>query len=185
MGYERKDGNNMAAAARRIEQGMRALFAFAAPVDLHLARRYLSPKELSAFQKMSRAEQLHSLQVLRRLLREAGRLPPALAVAALMHDVGKSRYHLAVWQKTLAVLVKRLSPDLAARLGRGEKLSVWRAPFVLSVQHAKWSAEILRGCDTAADALWLVEHHQADAASLPDHAQLASLRRLQRADDAC
>ena len=56
-------------------------------------------------------------------------VPQPLAVAALMHDVGKSRYHLAVWQKTMAVLVKHLIPRLADRLGRADNLSIWRAPF--------------------------------------------------------
>ena len=175
----------MESAINRIEQGIRALFAFATPVDLHLAKQYLSFKELEAFQEMSRADQLHSLNVLRAVLNQREAVPRPLAVAALMHDVGKCRYHLAVWQKTLAVLVKRLTPPLADRLGREENLSIWRAPFVVRSHHAKWSAEILRACCADAAAVWLVEHHQADILALYDHEQAGLLRCLQRADDAC
>ncbi len=175
----------MAAAIKRIEQGMRALFAFATPIDLHLAKQYLSSKELGAFQRMSRADQLHSLNVLRTVLRQRESVPRSLAVAALMHDVGKRRYHLAVWQKTMAVLVKRLLPPLADRLGREENMSIWRAPFVVRSQHPKWSAEILRACCADDVAVWLVEHHQADVLALGDHPQAELLQCLQRADEAC
>lgn len=175
----------MPAALKRIEQGIRALFAFATPVDLHLAGQYLSSQELDAFAKMSRADQLHSLNVLRTLRRQCESLPRSLAVAALMHDVGKCRYHLALWQKTVAVLVKRLIPRLADRLGREENLSVWRAPFVVRYHHAKWSAEILRACRAEESAVWLVESHQADILALCDHPQAELLGCLQRADAAC
>lgn len=175
----------MAAALKRIEQGIRALFAFATPIDLHLARQYLTSKELGAFEKMSRADQLHSLNVLRTVLSQRESVPLPLAVAALMHDVGKCRYHLAVWQKTVAVLVKRLMPPLADRLGREENMSIWRAPFVVRSQHPKWSAEILRACCADEVAVWLVEHHQADVLALGDQAQAELLQCLQRADEAC
>jgi len=175
----------MAAAIKRIEQGIRALFAFATPIDLYLAKQYLSSKELDAFQKMSRADQLHSLNVLRTVRSQREPLPRSLAVAALMHDVGKCRYHLALWQKTMAVLVKRVIPPLADRLGREENLSIWRAPFVVRSHHAKWSAEILRACCADEAAVWLVERHQADILALCDHPQAALLQCLQRADEAC
>ncbi len=175
----------MAAALKRIEQGIRALFAFATPVDLHLAKQYLSSKELGAFQKMSRADQLHSLNVLRTVLNQRESAPRPLAVAALTHDVGKCRYHLAVWQKTIVVLVKRLVPSLADKLGREENLSIWRAPFVVRSHHPKWSAEILRACCADEVAVWLVEHHQADVLALCDHPLAELLQCLQRADEAC
>lgn len=204
----------MYAAANRIEQGIRALFAFATPLDLGLAKQYLSGKELDAFLKMSRADQLHSLNVLRNVLSQqepqggsekvcraqAKRqsfstheqrglhkqfTPSALAKAALLHDVGKSRYHLAIWQKTIAVLVKRLMPSLADRLGREEILNIWRAAFVLRSHHARWSVEILQDCGSDEVALWLVGHHQADLSDLEKHPLAELLLRLQRADDAC
>ncbi|MCY4021110.1 MAG: HD domain-containing protein [Chloroflexi bacterium] len=175
----------MEAALNRVEQGIRALFAFATPIDLQLANQYLSSKELDAFQKMSRADQLHSLNVLRTVMKQRESVPLPLAVAALMHDVGKCRCHLTVWQKTLAVLVKHLIPSLADRLGREENLSIWRAPFVVRSRHAQWSGEILRACCADEVAVWLVEHHQADILAHRDHPQATLLQCLQRADEAC
>ena len=113
------------AALHRLAQGLGALFAFARSPDLELARRYLSACEYDAFRLMARSEQLHSLNALRKIL-DANRSPPtALICAALLHDLGKSRYHLSVAQKTLAVVIEALAPWLARRLGEGESLSVW------------------------------------------------------------
>src|SRR4051812_25423001 len=93
----------------RLQQGVRALFAFSQPVEISLAERYLSPSLMALFQQMDRGEQLHSLAVLRDVLAQ-GDTPNDLAVAALLHDVGKSRYPIGVWQKTLAVMVRALVP---------------------------------------------------------------------------
>jgi len=169
---------------QRVQQGIRALLAFATPLDLHLAQQYLSQAELIAFQQMSRAEQLHSLNVLRDVLAQSDTTPHALAVVALLHDVGKSRYHLAVWQKTIAVIIKAFIPRLSNYLSRDETLNFWCAPFTVRTYHPKWSAEILRDCQSDAIAIWLAEHHQEDADHYKDHPNYPLLCRLQQADDA-
>ena len=100
----------MKAAVHRFAQGISALFAFANSPDLNVARQHLSSCEFEAFRSMSRAEQLHSLKVLRKVLEGCPRAPKALTAAALLHDVGKSRYQLRVWQRTLAVLIEAIAP---------------------------------------------------------------------------
>lgn len=174
----------MTSSIQRVQQGVRALLAFATSVDTDLAQQTLSAKEFQAFVGMSRSEQLHSLNVLRDVLAQSDTTPPALAVAALLHDVGKSRYHLMVWQKTIAVLVKAFIPKLAAYLARDETLNFWRAPFTVREYHPKWSANILRRCQSDDVAIWLAEHHQEDATQHQDHPYYELLCRLQAADDA-
>lgn len=174
----------MTAKIQRVQQGIRALLAFATPVDHQLAQHYLSDAELNFFLRMSRAEQLHSLNVLRDVLAQADTTPHALAVVALLHDVGKSRYHLAVWQKTIAVLVKAFIPSVSDYLSRDETLNFWRAPFTVRKYHPKWSAEILRECQSDAVAIWLAECHQHPADGYKDHPHYDLLCRLQQADDA-
>ena len=174
----------MATAKQRLQQGLGALLAGARPVDLRLARRHLTVREFEAFQRMARAEQLHSLEVLRDILAQDEAAPSALAVAALLHDVGKSRCHLALWQKTASVLVKALLPRLAVRLGRGEGLHFWRAPFTLHEHHPQWSGDILRACGSDGAAIWLAEHHQENAEKHQAHRHYGLLKRLQAADEA-
>ena len=172
----------MSALIYRFGQGMRALLSPATPVDLQLASSYLSAPELRAFQAMSRADQLHSLRVLREVLKMVERPPPVLTAAALLHDVGKSRYHLALWQKTLAVLVKSLRPELTDALGEQENLRPWRAPFSVRRHHPRWGGEILRGCHSDARVVWLVERHQRRSTARGDHPCYPLLRLLQAAD---
>lgn len=172
------------AVAGRLRQGFRAVFAFSQPVDLDLAAQYLSPELLALFGRMQRGEQLHSLRVLRDVLAQESNTPHDLALAALLHDVGKSRYPLAVWQKTLTVLVRAGLPGLFKKWSKGDAVNFWLRPFVVHVQHPLWSAELIAAEGTSERAVWLVEHH-ADSLNLwVNHPNRDLLRRLQVADDA-
>jgi len=169
-------------AAYRIRQGLRAVLAFSQPVEVSLAAEYLTPELLALFEQMRRGEQLHSLNVLRAVL-EQGATPRDLAVAALLHDVGKSRYSLRTWQKTLAVLVRALSPAWFARWSEGDPAHVWMRPFVVYVQHPAWGANMIAAAGASETAVWLVAHHQDFAERWEHHPCAALLRRLQQADN--
>ncbi len=170
-------------AFKRIQQGIRALLAFTRTVDYDTARRWLTPQEMQLFRNLGRSEQLHSLNVLRDVLAQEAHTPPELAAAALLHDAGKGRYRLAVWQKTLSVLVKTLHPTLEKRLRQDGDLTFWRAPFIVRYHHPKWSGEMLRAIGSDERVIWLAQHH-ADAPHVwQDHPDYSLLRRLQQADD--
>lgn len=172
------------AAAQRLKQGLRALTAFARSVDHDLAACYLTTNQLACFLELSRSEQLHSINVLRMVLEQEDTTPPDLAAAALLHDVGKSRYTLAVWQKTLGVLVERLLPKLANHLNQRDDITFWRAPFVVRRYHPVWGAEILKNAGASERLLWLVAHHADPLSEWNHHPDIHLLRRLKAADDA-
>jgi hypothetical protein len=174
------------AAVYRVRQGVRALFAFSQVVDYDLAAEYLNPTQMTLFRRMARSEQLHSLNVLQSVLAQAAETPHDLAVAALLHDCGKSYYALTVWQRTLAVLVKKLLPSLSNQLSRNDSpvgLSVWRAPFVVRQHHPAWGAALLTQTDTSERAIWLVAHHADSLALWQEHPNTPLLARLKQADD--
>ena len=166
----------------RLHQGLRALFAFSQDVDWALAERYLSPPLLALFRQMDRGEQLHSLAVLRDVLAQ-GDTPNDLAVAALLHDVGKSRFPISVWQKTWAVMVRAVLPNLYYPWSKGSPLNLWQRPFVVYEQHPLWSAELLRAAGASEASCWLAVHHASKGDEAPTPAHLEWLKRLQQADD--
>jgi hypothetical protein len=174
----------MTAPAIRLRQGLRAMFAFAAPIDDVLINRVLTPPLAALFFRMTRSEQLHSLHVLQDVLAQSDHTPDTLAIAALLHDCGKSRYPLWLWQRTLPVITRRISKTSAIRLSRGDPRNVWVRPYVVYAHHAAWSAELLRAAGAPEDSVWLVQHHGEGSDRLRDHRLHALLLRLQAADDA-
>lgn len=171
------------AALQRIKQGLRALFAFRQVVDYPLAERYLSNQQMSLFRQMSQSEQLHSLNVLRDVLVQNPQTPHDLAVAALLHDAGKARYSLAIWQKSLGVLIKKLTPRLFHRWSESDTINRWTSACVVMAHHPAWSAEDAQQAGTTETALWLIEHHADPLEQWQGHPCYNLLDRLKQADD--
>jgi hypothetical protein len=168
----------------RLRQGLQDLLAFRHPIDMDHVQQVLTPAQTALFTRMTHAEQLHSLNVLRTILKQAENTPHDLQVAALLHDVGKSLHPLNVAERSLAVVVYRLSPLVEARLSEAQRLSRWRAPFVVRRYHPRWGAEMLRTAGGSERAVWLVEHHADPLHQWQDHPHALLLARLQAADEA-
>lgn len=167
----------------RLRQGTRALLAFSRPIDDDLARQYLSPPLFALFGRLQRSEQAHSLNVLRSILAQ-GDAPPELVAAALLHDCGKVRWQLRIWQKTLAVLVRKGAPTLFRRWCSGDARNFWARPFVVSEHHPAWSGELLAEAGAPEAVVWLGMHHADPPEHWHGHPYENLLRRLQAADNA-
>ncbi len=168
--------------AARMRQGVRALFAWARPVDYEVAARVLSLPLMALFERMRRSEQQHSINVLR-TLQARGYSDHSLMVAALLHDVGKTRAAYHLWDRVLVVLVKAAFPDLARRWGQGDPVG-WRRPFAINLQHPKWSAEMVRSAGADPLAVLLIANHQHHLDHAPQSESERLLAALQAADDA-
>lgn len=136
----------------------------------------LSGPERALFDHYTPGDQWHAYRVLR-MLRDAGYNDPDLLVAALLHDVGKTRCPLSAWDRTLIVVAQALVPQRMAAWGEGAPEG-WRRPFVVRAQHAAWGAAMAEAAGSRPAVVDLIRRHQ-DKPGEGD----AWLTRLQWADD--
>jgi putative nucleotidyltransferase with HDIG domain len=137
----------------------------------------LSPAQQALFWQMSTTDQRHSLNVVRTLI-AMGATSGDLLVAALLHDVGKSRHHLYLWERVMVVVIRTFGSAAASRWGN-EHSNGWRRPFVIYRQHPYWGAEmaLAAGCSPLTVEL-IRDHHDRDEA----RGDSKLLRVLQQAD---
>ncbi|NJL94223.1 MAG: HD domain-containing protein [Anaerolineae bacterium] len=165
----------------RVRQTGQFLGAWVRPVSTAQAAPYLSEQEMALFVQMRRPEQQHHLRVLNDLLCN-GYTHPALLKAALLHDVGKTRYPFGLGARVMVVLVKKFWPARFATWSQGSPQG-WRRPFVVSAQHPAWSAEMARAAGSDGLTQELIARHQEKHSSTSDAEFAGLLSVLQAADD--
>lgn len=166
---------------QRIYRGVDGLLAPFRHVDDSAAASVLSPAGLALFRRMSKADQAHSLRAYR-WLQENGYEQEALLQAGLLHDCGKAAVRLAVWQRTLKVLMKTLAPAWWRRLSAPTTPQSWRYPFYVLATHAQIGAQWAQDAGCSELTCWLIAHHES---RIPrQHPRYPLLRALQDADGA-
>ena len=156
---------------RRIHRGLEGLFGPFQQVDETPARALLSPEALALFQRMSKADRAHSLRVYA-WLKAHGYDQRDLLAAALLHDCGKAAARLAVWQRTLKVLLKRFAPGWWEKLAAPAPPESWRYPFHVLHAHSRIGAAWARAAGCSELTCWLIEQHEAPPSSIHPHADL-------------
>lgn len=141
----------------------------------------LSPSELALFDQFALNDQWHSYRVMK-MLQEVGYDQPALLVAALLHDVGKTKLPLSVWERSLIVLASIFLPRQTAVWGQGEAVG-WKRPFAVKIQHPTWSAQMATAVGSDPQAIALIQRHQDPIAPDDQSKEAKLLRLLQWADD--
>lgn len=151
------------------------------PQALQEVKDVLTPQELQLFRRHTVADQRHAYKVMRTLL-ASGEDDPDLLAAALLHDVGKTRYRLRLWERIVGALGEALCPRCVETWAHG-RASGWRRPFVIRSQHGAWGAEMAQAAGSRARTVRLIRHHQDKAPALPAQDENRLLRSLQQADD--
>lgn len=178
----------------RVQQFLAAL-NLRGSVDAAELRAYLSPAQVKLFRQMPSSDQRHALAVLHTLQRR-GCCEPALAQAALLHDVGRGLPELGedaghdgqstsirVWHRVAAVLLEAFDPALLRRLALNNPGS-WRYAFFVLLHHASRGANIAQTAGTDPLVLDLIRwHHSAPADSDLDPQGQALLAALKSADE--
>jgi hypothetical protein len=165
----------------RIRQGLQVIFAWGYRANDELARQNLTSAEYALYLRMSRAERQHHLRVIADLLAQ-GQHHPALIKAALLHDVGKTRFRFSLVEKTLVVLVKAFLPRQFAAWSQAEP-SGWKRPFVIATQHPQWGAELAQAVGLDPLSVELIRRHQTPLDGEPKTEADHLLLLLQAADD--
>jgi hypothetical protein len=147
----------------RLRQFWSALYAQPSGGDLEEVSSLLTTAQMALFRQMHRSEQAHSIQVMRAVSQASQGIPDEprrdLLGAALLHDVGKSRYPVRLWERVIIVLSKAFLPRQARHWGEGQ-LSGWRRPFVVARQHAAWGAQMAQEAGISPLAATLIRRHQ-------------------------
>ena len=147
----------------RIQQFWNDIRARPSSQDLEQIRSILTPAQMDLFTKMQASEQAHSLTVMKRLNEQKdspqGEERRDLLVAALLHDVGKSRFPLKLAERVIIVLGKALFPEQVKDWGSGDPIG-WRRAFVIAEQHPEWGAQMATEVGTSPLAVELIRFHQ-------------------------
>ncbi len=169
----------MTGARYRVWQFGRLLTGRVSAEALAEVRGWLTPPLFELFCHMAPAEQYHAYCV-RQTLMTQGHTDRDLLTAALLHDVGKGKMPLAVWEKVMIVLGLKFIPRLAEKWGRAVTVQPsWLArPFAVAVQHPAWGADMVEAAGGSASVASLIRHHQNKSQ------ELAWLPELQAADNA-
>ena len=151
------------------------------PAEMAVVTAVLTPNELALFQRFSLSDQQHSYRVLG-TLQAAGYTQSALLTAALLHDIGKTRYDLTIWERSLAVLLAMIWPQHVEHWGQ-EEGGRWRRPFLIKAQHPAWGADMVAAVAGDPLAVSLIRRHQDVVGETADNEEDQLLRLLQWADD--
>jgi hypothetical protein len=148
----------------RLAQFFRGVGARVSAAEEQQVLTILPASAVVLFRQLPVDAQRHSLNVLHTLM-AAGFTHRELAMAALLHDVGKVAAQQAgfsfnpVW-RGLLVLLETFFPQTLASWRAADPAAGWRYLLYVHIEHPQIGAEWARATGCPALACWLIEHHQ-------------------------
>lgn len=143
--------------------------------DYKEVARWLPPSAVVLFRTMSRADQQHSLRVMRGL-RARGCYEAEMLSAALLHDVGKAQRRVPFWTRPVLVLGKLLVPRWLHRsvvepgTAGFEDLTAPQRALSYAWYHAEVGARLAAQAGLSERAvLYIRTHHQPDGPAAELH----------------
>lgn len=141
----------------RLRQFFQAIFVRPDAAALTEVKTVLGSDLFNLFSQMTPFDQEHSIRVYWKLL-ECGESDPDLLAAGLLHDVGKSRYPLPIYERAIVVLFRDF---FAGRhLGSGGAIRWWERPFYNAQHHPVWGAEMALKHGASEKTAVLIRRHQ-------------------------
>ncbi len=143
----------------RIQQFFKSLFVTKAMVDMEFVREHLTSAQEGVFLRMQAYDRYHSVLFAKTLITNVYRVQEDLIVAALLHDVGKSRYPINSFHRMGAVVARKFAPALMEKEDNQEVTFLNRTVLV-SNHHAEWSEEMARIAGVSELTAWIIAHHE-------------------------
>ena len=170
----------------RLSQFWQALHATVTPADQALIAQVLPAAAFALFAQLPRDAQRHSLNVLQ-LLQSVSPVNSDLAVAALLHDVGKlaadqAGVRINLWLRGSLVLLEAWLPTWVRSQGRSDPTAGWRYALYVHFAHPAIGATWARDAGCTPLACWLIAHHQAAVPPAANAEAQQLLAALQWAD---
>jgi len=164
----------------RVRQFYFALVAPFSPNDYSLIEQVLQPELYALFMQLDPAERNHSVRVFETLTAE-GYTDQDLLAAALLHDVGKSRFPIRLYERVLVVL---LSPIMrkSGTNSRAEQPGRLVELFCAAEEHPDWGADLVMQAGGSEKLVWLIRMHQYQMLHAPANTLEEHLIALQSAD---
>ncbi len=134
----------------------------------------LTSAEQEFFYLLPISDQWHSYRVMKTVQSKTDE--PVMLTAALLHDVGKAKSPLSVWDRSFIVMIEQLMPKRAAGWGDGGE--GWKRPFTVKTHHPNWGAEMAVKANSETAVIELIRRHQS-----PPAANDLQLHLLQWADN--
>ncbi|WP_426350959.1 HD domain-containing protein [Alloiococcus sp. CFN-8] len=153
-------------AKYRIKQFYWAVSSFLKKVDEDYLIRYLNQEERALFDKMTRADRHHAIRVAKdaeayykSLMKYTDNIEISkeeIIKLSLLHDVGKQVYPLNIINKSIVVLLGKLTRN------KLKKLSKFNAVYIY-YYHPKEGVKLLKDFGYSNEFLYAVEnHHEED-----------------------
>ncbi len=165
----------------RIKQFALAIISKPSQEDCDYAGKYLNSDQFSLFEKLQNSEQSHAIAVCK-LAEEQGEHTPDLYTAALLHDIGKIRYPIRLWERVFFVLASPFLKDSFKKKERQAGKGLFRI-FRISEEHPAWGAELAEQAGASKFVVSLIRRHQDNLESKPENKEDNLLEILQYCDN--
>ena len=109
----------------RVKQFLWAIISFFKKIDDNILEKYLDSKEIELFMKLKKSEQHHSIRVCKDSLKmcEINNLNKyKMAKISLLHDIGKIEGSLNVIEKSILVIMNKLTKGKMKNIKNNKKI---------------------------------------------------------------
>ena len=141
----------------RVKQFIWGIESYFKQIDYEYIKTYLNKDEIKMFDKLKKSDKYHCIRVCQdslRLVKEKKLKIDEykLGKAALLHDIGKSEYHLSLIEKSAIVLLDKFSKGNLKKYDNIKQINIY-------YNHPKIGYEILKSKNYDKELLEVVRYH--------------------------